>query len=147
MNPWAFPTTREVFSGPSVSLRWKMNAPASDCATDWCALEPAMCGCWMYKERSSQGGDGFLLGTGETKARRITASVASRTAAQNMILGSIIHALELEVVAWAVGGILCLLRGHLIQFPLLIRPTNPQWEFLNQTNTIQVCDAPQRSQL
>lgn len=44
----------------------------------------------MYKERSSNGGDGFLLGSGENKASRITARVANRTALQNMILASIV---------------------------------------------------------
>jgi hypothetical protein len=59
-------------------------------------LELATCGCWMYKERASQGGlvgffDCFLWDMGESKAKRMTASMAKETVVQNMTLGIILH--------------------------------------------------------
>lgn len=59
-------------------------------------LELANCGCCMYKDKATQGGfvllfDGFLWDMGESKAKRMTASMAKETVVQNMTLGSILH--------------------------------------------------------
>lgn len=84
-KPWAFPTTLDVFFGPSVKTRWKIKAPASGGgATVRGFGRAAVCGCWMYKDNATNGfEDEFECGNGETVASCITTSIASVTAPQN----------------------------------------------------------------
>ncbi|KVH98371.1 Protein of unknown function DUF3633 [Cynara cardunculus var. scolymus] len=73
MKPWAFPTTREVFFGPSVKTRWKIKAPAS-CGATVCASggTTVVCGCWMYKDKANHDFEGvFEWGNGERVARNL----------------------------------------------------------------------------
>ena len=49
-----FPHDQKVFSCPSMRVRWKINASASDLATGY-KVELTVCGCRMYRDRASHG--------------------------------------------------------------------------------------------
>ncbi|KAF5188216.1 hypothetical protein FRX31_022198, partial [Thalictrum thalictroides] len=70
-----------------------MKAPLELVLVSLGSVFPVFGGC-MYKERASKGFvwffRAFLWATGETKAKRITASMAAETAMQNIILGRIV---------------------------------------------------------
>lgn len=96
MKPWAFPTAREVLSGPSISVSWKINAPPLDLIIGCVLEDDAM---WLLNiQGKSQPGTRVVLWLSLVSysgyhSQENCCRVANAITVQNMILGSMIESI------------------------------------------------------